>query len=88
MTVTLDLSPELESRLQQEAERCGLDVPTLIRSVLDTTLPGPDSRTSPPGEPTEVELEEFFAVMAEGSEARPLLPPETFDRESIYAEHD
>ena len=45
MTLTIDVKPELEARLQQEANRAGLDVPGFIQTMLSEKL-GSHSETS------------------------------------------
>lgn len=44
MTLTLRLPPELEERLQQEAERQGLRADSLTLQLLDQHLPSKDVR--------------------------------------------
>lgn len=38
MTLTLDLSPELESRLQQEAERLGVPPEAYVARIVEASL--------------------------------------------------
>ena len=45
MTLTLDLPPELEQRLTQEAERQGLALDVYTLQLLDKFLPPKDRRT-------------------------------------------
>jgi hypothetical protein len=44
MTLTLSLPPDLEDRLQEEAERQGLPVDALMLRLLDQHLPVKDAR--------------------------------------------
>ncbi|HZF07923.1 MAG TPA: hypothetical protein VFE33_03945 [Thermoanaerobaculia bacterium] len=44
MTITLSLPPDLEDRLQQEAERQGLPADALTLRLLDQHLPAKDVR--------------------------------------------
>ncbi len=43
MTLTLDLSPELEERLAQEATRNGIAPPEYVRRLLEDCVPGTQS---------------------------------------------
>jgi hypothetical protein len=45
MTITLTLPPDLEERLQHEAERQGLPTATLTLQLLDQHLPSKDPHT-------------------------------------------
>lgn len=47
MTLTLLLSPELEQRLKQEAERQGLSLDVYTLQLLDQYLPPKDRQTEP-----------------------------------------
>ena len=40
MDVTIDLPPELESRLREEALRCGVDAATVVVDALEERLRG------------------------------------------------
>lgn len=83
MTVTLELRPELERRLVSGAAARGVSLETYLTSLLEAAMP--------PLEFDRGTLEEFEADMdalAEGSENLPVLPPEAFTREAIYADRD
>lgn len=83
MTLTLELTPELEAQLHEEASRQGFNTTEYALRLLSSALTRPV-----PGEPTLEELEAMFAEMAEGHENRPVLAPEAATRAGIYAEHD
>jgi hypothetical protein len=42
MTLTIDITPELETRLQQEAAKQGLATPEFVRSMLEQLMDGRD----------------------------------------------
>ena len=79
MTITLDLTPELEKRIAAQAMARGLSLEAYLLSVVETAAaPAPSERAS---------LEEFEAAMdelANGLDNVPVLAPEALTRESIY----
>ena len=83
MSVTLDLPPELEARVEAQAAVQELPVADYIQAMLEqVVLPHP-------AVPHTVTLEEFDDIMdqlASGSEASSLSPILT--REEIYLDHD
>jgi hypothetical protein len=81
MTLVLELDEATEARLRAEAEARGLAVEEYALGLLrkpDPIYPAGDGR------PTLESLEAMFAALAKGSENRPVLPPEAFERESFY----
>jgi hypothetical protein len=79
MTVTLDLTPELEKSVVARAAAQGLSLEAYLLSVIEAAGVPPAARR-----PT---LEEFEAAMdeiAEGTDDVPVLAPEALTRESIY----
>ncbi len=84
MTLQLELSPELEARLNREAAARGMQLEQYAYELLSQSLP----RTQPgSGILTPESLEELTQALTAGSENLPRLPNETFTRESIYKEH-
>jgi hypothetical protein len=79
MTVTLDLPPELETRVRAQAEALGLSPEAYLLSLIGASvIPAPGENAT---------LEEFEAAMdalSEGTEHLPVLSPEALSRESIY----
>jgi hypothetical protein len=68
MALTIELSPELERRLEKEAARCGQDAGDFARSVLEerlASLPGeaPEARPGPPGALPRATPEEVQAFL-------------------------
>jgi hypothetical protein len=79
MTVTLDLTPELEKRVVAQAMAQGLSLEAYLLSVIEAA--------APPAAEERASLEEFEAAMdelAEGMDDLPVLAPEALTRESIY----
>ncbi len=81
MTIRVDLGPEAEARLVAEARTQGLPLEKLAERLLKEALTG----NSPShGQMSVQEFHRMLAAMAEGSEALPDLPTESFSRESFY----
>jgi hypothetical protein len=79
MTVTLDLDPELQERVQAQANARGISLEAYLLSLIEAATP------PAPGEGAS--LEEFEAAMdafSEGTEGLPVLSEEALSRESIY----
>jgi hypothetical protein len=86
MLVTMDLSPEQEAPLTAEAQQRGVSVAELARQLLTEqlsavvrTATGPSPRSMSP-----LEVIRALDELAEMNRGRPVLPPEAFERESIY----
>ncbi len=83
--MTLQLSPELESRLIREAEARGTTPEVYAQELLNQALPSGGSGT---GILTREDLAEMLREMAIGSEVLPHLPTSAFSRESFYEEKE
>ena len=85
MTLVIDLSPELEKKLQEAAERRQLPAAEYARVLVETALgdipSGPLFRTASPEEWRRV-----FHAWVETHRDLPILPDEAFSRESIYGD--
>jgi hypothetical protein len=80
MSIRINLTPELEARLEREARAQGLPPEGLAERLLEGALSGPS-------DPKSLTVESFHQMldqMAKGSETLPDLPLETFTRESYY----
>ncbi len=88
MTLTIELAPELEDRLREEATRRGLDAVELARRLIEERLPAPTSSPQPPTLRLTPEewIREFDAYCASHDPTKPPLPPEAFERESFYGD--
>lgn len=83
MSITLDLKPELEARVLEDATAQGLPVEEYVATILERAL------LPLPCPPRRISLEEFDAAMdgiAAGSDG--LVAPPVFTREEIYGDHD
>ena len=79
MSITLDLSPELEQRIESLAAACGLAPEAYLVSVFETS--------ALPAIAEHATLEQFEAAMDEMAERMddiPVLAPDALSRESIY----
>jgi hypothetical protein len=83
MTITIELSPEIEARLNAEAAGRGISMEALAGKLLEQTL---IPFTPGTGRLTAEDMEKLTAVLTEGSENAPILPPEVNNRESYYEE--
>jgi hypothetical protein len=81
MTVTVQLEPNLEARLQAEARAKGLPIEAYLASVItQATVTGFQTET------TFKDFETGLDELAEGSDKLPILPPQAYRRDSIYGE--
>jgi hypothetical protein len=83
MTVTVEFPPDVEARLVEEAGRRRLSVADFVRDLVATGLPtGP----RPPffKTATPEEWKQVFHDWVESHHGAPTLPPEAFERESMY----
>ena len=81
MTIRVDLNPEIEARLKDEARAKGLPLEKVAEQLLNEALTG---RISSRGAMTVEEFHRMLDAMAEGSERLPDLPTESFSRASFY----
>jgi hypothetical protein len=85
MTLTIDLPPETENRLQQEAAKHGLDPGDYARVLIEQNLP---PRQTVGGELWyTLTPEEWIRQTREWAESHrdwPILPPEAYERASFY----
>jgi hypothetical protein len=84
MSITLELTPEIEASLEAQARARGLRLDAYVESLLkqQATTGHPERTLSL--EQVEAELD----ALAEGSDKLPYLPPETVKRQSFYQDHD
>ncbi len=79
MTIMVEVAPEKEPRLQEEARRAGLPVTEYAAHILAEHLNQPMSAERQPEENWDAILD----ALAVGSETRPVLPEIAFDRASF-----
>jgi hypothetical protein len=80
MTLVLELDAETENRLRAQADARGVAVEAFGESVLRKSGENEVQVKRQTVEGFEAMLRE----LAKGSESRPVLPPEVFERESFY----
>lgn len=86
MTLTIDISPELEKRLQAEATRCGLAADDYARKLLEDRLLTREQKPFWATATTEEWLRAFNAWMDSHDPTLPPLPDEALRRESFYGD--
>lgn len=85
MSVTLELTPELEAAATAWAAARGMPVAVYLRVLLEQViLPHPHS----PQLLTSAEFEAAADAFSADTEHLPILSDEELTRESIYGEHD
>jgi len=83
MTVTLELKPELEARVTEQAAAQGVSVETYIQRVLESLVVAP--RPAPADERHRM-FEEW--LMSHSYITAPPLSDDAISRESIYGERE
>ena len=86
MTLTIELPPDVEARLQAEAARHGEDPAAAARRLIETALPAGEPETLKTLTPEE--RERLLDELAENDRTLPDLPAGVFSRANIYAEVD
>lgn len=86
MPLTIDLSPAQEERLEAAARQRGLAAADLVRQLLAEHLPAADGAAAQAASQpmTAPEIIRALDALAEMNRDLPVLPPEAFERESIY----
>ena len=81
MTIQLKLNSDTEARLIAEARAKGVPLEEAAEQLLEQALAG---RPSSQGRMSVEEFHQMLQGMAKGSERLPVLPTESFTRESFY----
>jgi hypothetical protein len=81
MTIELKLKSETEALLIAEARAKGVPPETVAEELLEQAL---SVRPRPQGQMSVEEFHQMLRAMAQGSERLPVLPTESFTRESFY----
>lgn len=84
MPISIELKPEVEERLEQEATAKGVSVESYVEGLIEHQF----SRHSKTSHVGAEEIDQVLDSLAESSDDRPVLPPEAYTRESIYQDHD
>jgi hypothetical protein len=85
MTITLNLTPETETRLIAQAAARGMSVEELLKAAIDTLLAASEP-TLPTVISSQERAEKFINWARSYSIKTPLLSDEAISRESIYRE--
>ena len=89
MTLTLEISPEVQRELAREAEVRGVAVPALAARLLEEAVARPIATTpAPAAQRSPVQIRAWLDSLAEFSDQIPAMPGETFSRSMIYHDHD
>jgi hypothetical protein len=84
MTLTLELPPEVETRLRDAAAREGVEVDVFTRNLIQQHLPSAPSTDSLWRELSPEEWVRQTREFAESHAHWPDLPPEAYERASFY----
>ena len=81
MAIQVELAPETEARLAQEAQARGVDPGQYAGKLLQEALVALPAGS---GRPTKEQFHKMLAALAKGAENLPDLPTSVFTRESFY----
>ena len=85
MSLSIDLTPETEDRLEEEAARRGLDLNQYARLLIEQSLlPQVPAGPSLWNTLTADEWIREFKAWSDGHRGLPALPPEAYERASFY----
>jgi hypothetical protein len=84
MTITVDITPEVQAELARQAAVRGRAVEAYAASLLEEAVSYPAGA----GKLSQDRLEDTLQEMAQFSHKIPSLPDEAFTRESLYRDHD
>lgn len=84
MAFTLQLDPEMERRLSEQAQAQGVSLVTFIRQILERQLDVKRSRNNL----NEGAFEATLDAMTVYSDKIPVLPLAAFRRDEIHRDHD
>lgn len=83
MSITVELSPEIEVRVRVEAAARGLPMQDYIQHLILRSTNGPHAQR-----PSLAEFEADWNGFADGLDHLAPLPPDAFSREVIYGERE
>ena len=86
MQITVQLSQDIENRLQAQARAQGIEAESYAKSLIETAVRSAPIRPRRSGAARDMNA--FFKAMAANSDKLPQLPDEAFTRESFYQDHD
>ncbi len=88
MTLTLEVSIEVQRELAREASLRGVAVPEFAATLLEAAVARPGAKTAASVRRSPVEIRAWLDSLAEFSDQIPAVPGETFSRSMIYDDHD
>jgi hypothetical protein len=88
MALTIELAPEQEQVLREEANRRGVPVEDYAKALLEGSLPAQANGATQGEDRNDAEFESTLDAFSEGTEHLPILPSEADSREWIYGDHD
>jgi hypothetical protein len=84
MSISIELKPEIEELLEQEATAKGVSVESYVEELIEQHVFQPH-KTSHIG---SEEIDHVLDSLAEGSDDRPVPQPEAYSRTSIYQDNN
>ena len=85
MTITIELEPEVEDKVQAQAAARGLPVKEYVEGIVRQAADATHClRRDNDARPSIEEFEADLAALADGLDHIPPLPPEAFSREAMY----
>jgi predicted transcriptional regulator len=84
MSLSIELKPEVEERLEQEAAVKGVSVESYVEDLIEQQV----SHSHKTSHISSEEIDQVLDSLAEGSDERPILQPEAYTRDSIYQDHN
>lgn len=88
MTLTLEISPEVQRELAREAEVRGVAVPALAAHLLEEAVAKTVAKTPTPARRSPLQIRAWLDSLTEFSDQIPAMLGETFSRGMIYHDHD
>jgi predicted DNA-binding protein len=84
MSLSFELKPEVEERLEQEAAAKGVSVESYVKDLIEQQFSQPHDTSYIAAE----EIDHVLDSLAEGSDDRLVMPSDAYTRESIYQDHN
>lgn len=84
MSISIELKPEIEERLKQEAAAKGVSMESYVEALIEQQFSQPHKTSHIAAE----EIDYVLDFLAEGSDDRPVLPSEAHTRDTIYHGHN
>ena len=88
MTLTLEIPPDIQSKLAREAEARGVAIPALAVRLPEEAVARPTAAIPAPAGRSPFQIRAWLDSLSEFSDQIPALPGETFTRGLSYHDHD